>query len=90
MPRAHALRTARASSDLARAERVSTLAADPKALARRAEELFQTLTDAELAAMVKTNVDLQLAARREIANRGLDTNAQWVGFPAAAKLHKVG
>ena len=34
-------------------------------------------------------IDLEMLARQEMANRGLDKDGKWVGFNAAAKIHGV-
>ena len=40
-----------------------------------------------LAAAVRGEVDALALIRRELAQRGLDHNGKWIGFPAAAALH---
>ncbi len=34
-------------------------------------------------------IDLEMLARQEMANRGLGKDGKWVGFDAAAKIHGV-
>ena len=48
---------------------------------------LQTIPDAALAAAVRGEVDALALIRRELAQRGLDHNGKWIGFPAAAALH---
>ena len=45
-----------------------------------------TATDL-LLAIVNGLVDANELARKELAGRGLDQNAIWVGFPAARQIH---
>lgn len=48
---------------------------------------FMQLADAAfLAAVARGEVDLNKVAREELASRGLDHNAKWVGFRAARAL----
>jgi hypothetical protein len=47
-----------------------------------------TYTDL-LVAAANGQVDLLAFAKRELANRGLDQNGQWVGFDNAAKIWKA-
>ncbi len=48
---------------------------------------FIQLADSKiLAAVARGELDLNAIARRELANRGLDRSAKWVGFPAAARI----
>jgi hypothetical protein len=58
-------------------------------LKERARQELQTLPDAVLAALVTGKVDVLELLKKEIAQRGLDNNGKWIGFPAAAKLHGV-
>jgi hypothetical protein len=47
---------------------------------------FLQLASSEvLAAVVRGEVDLNTLASRQLAARGLDSNARWVGFDAAAR-----
>lgn len=42
-----------------------------------------------LAAVARGEIDLNKIAREEMACRGLDLNAKWVGFDKARQIHKV-
>lgn len=42
-----------------------------------------------LAAVARGEIDLNRIAREEMACRGLDQNAKWVGFDRAREIHKV-
>jgi hypothetical protein len=48
---------------------------------------FMQLADARiLAAVARGELDLNVVARRELANRGLDHHGKWVGFAKAAHI----
>ena len=48
---------------------------------------FMQLADARiLAAVARGELDLNAVARRELASRGLDDHATWVGFANAAQI----
>ena len=51
--------------------------------------LFSTTFTSLLVKIAKGQVDAEFYARKELANRGLDLNGNWVGFEAAAKEHKI-
>lgn len=42
-----------------------------------------------LAAVARGEIDLNRIAREEMASRGLDQNAKWVGFDKAREIHNV-
>lgn len=42
-----------------------------------------------LAAAARGEIDLNRLAREELANRGLDTQGQWVGFTQARAAHQI-
>ncbi len=51
------------------------------------EAAFTQLLKTKLIHLMATDrIDLVQLARDEMANRGLGQNAEWIGFPAAAKL----
>lgn len=62
---------------------------------KKAELTFDELAILQLATVrllseaAKGNIDLNAMARRELANRGLDQNGDWVGFPKAAEIHGI-
>lgn len=51
--------------------------------------LFQGVATSILAAVSRGELDLNLLAREELANRGLDKHGEWVGFEAAARIHQA-
>jgi hypothetical protein len=50
---------------------------------------IQLLPSAVLAAVAQGKLDLNLAARHELAGRGQDKAGEWVGFDRAAQIHGV-
>jgi len=42
-----------------------------------------------LVAVANGEIDLNNLARKELANRGLDKQGQWVGFDKANQIHKA-
>ena len=42
-----------------------------------------------LSRIAKGEIDANFYARKELANRGLDLNGNWIGFKAAREEHKV-
>jgi hypothetical protein len=52
-------------------------------------EHLQPLPTELLNAMAKGEVDTQAIAARLMADRGLDLDGKWVGFPAAAQIWGV-
>ena len=51
--------------------------------------ILQLATTRLLSEVAKGNIDLNSMAKRELANRGLDQNGAWVGFPKAAEIHGI-
>lgn len=49
-------------------------------------EHLQPLPTELLLAMAKGEVDMEAIASRLVAERGLDKEGKWVGFPEAARL----
>jgi hypothetical protein len=69
-------------------------ASDLQKYADRSDDLnpqfIFSLTSTQVLCEVLTGeFDLDYCARRELANRGVDGNGQWIGFEQAKKLHKV-
>ena len=52
----------------------------------KASEYLQTFPDDIIAAAARGDIDLNRLAREALASRGLDHNAKWIGFDAAARL----
>jgi len=52
----------------------------------QASEYLQTFPDNIIAAVARGDIDLNRLAIEVLANRGLDHNAKWIGFDAAARL----
>ena len=50
---------------------------------------IQTAASKVLAAVARGEIDLNRIAREEMAARGLDQPAKWVGFDKAREIHKV-
>lgn len=50
---------------------------------------LQTIPSDVLAAAARGDLDLNAIARQELASRGLNWRARWVGFAAAARLAKA-
>ena len=53
------------------------------------EYLFTGINNSILIAAIKGEVDLTKLAKKEMANRGLDLNGEWIGFKAADKVHGI-
>ncbi len=51
--------------------------------------VIQTISSELLAAAARGEVDLNLVAAEELANRGQDKNGKWIGFDKAAKIHNM-
>lgn len=51
--------------------------------------IFSTTSTALLVEALRGNFDLKQLVRRELANRGLNTEGNWVGFDKAAQIHKI-
>ncbi len=54
-----------------------------------ASAYVQTIPSDILAAAARGEIDLNKIARAELANRGLNWQAKWVGFPEAARIAKM-
>ncbi|MBA3673340.1 MAG: hypothetical protein H0W75_00015 [Chitinophagaceae bacterium] len=51
--------------------------------------IFSTTSTALLAEALRGDFDLKQLVRQELANRGLNSEGNWVGFDQAAKIHKM-
>ena len=51
--------------------------------------IFSTTSTALLVEALRGDFDLKQLIRRELANRGLNTEGNWVGFDKAAQIHKI-
>lgn len=51
--------------------------------------IFSLTSNRLLSEAIKGDFDLIYLVRRELANRGLDSNGKWVGFEEAKKIHRV-
>lgn len=51
--------------------------------------LFSMISTQLLCEALRGDYDVMYLLRRELANRGVDENGKWVGFPQASKIHKV-
>ena len=51
--------------------------------------IFSTTATALLVEALRGDFDLKQLIRRELANRGLNTEGNWVGFDKAAQIHKI-
>ena len=51
--------------------------------------MFSTTATALLVEALRGDFDLKQLIRRELANRGLNTEGNWVGFDKAAQIHKI-
>ena len=51
--------------------------------------IFSLTSNRLLSEAIKGDFDLIYLIRREMANRGLDSNGKWVGFDEAKKLHRI-
>lgn len=58
-------------------------------LAGEAAGYLQTFPDRLVAAAARGDLDLTALARQELASRGLNHEARWVGFPEAARIAKL-
>lgn len=48
---------------------------------------LQPIPTSVLTAAVRGDLDLMRLVRAELAARGVDLDGDWIGFPAALKLH---
>jgi hypothetical protein len=51
--------------------------------------IFSTTATVLLIEALRGDFDLKQLVRRELANRGLNTEGDWVGFDKAAQIHKI-
>lgn len=51
--------------------------------------IFSLTSNRLLSEAIKGDFDLIYLVRRELANRGLDSNGKWIGFDEAKKIHRV-
>ena len=51
--------------------------------------LFNGTKTELLVRVVKGEIDLMKLVREQLAQRGVDENGLWVGFPEAKKIHNV-
>ncbi len=51
--------------------------------------IFSLTSNLLLSEAIKGDFDLIYLVRRELANRGLDSNGKWVGFEEAKKIHRI-
>ena len=51
--------------------------------------IFSTTSTALLLEALRGDFDLKQLVRRELANRGLNSEGNWVGFDKAAQIHKI-
>lgn len=51
--------------------------------------IFSTTSTALLVETLRGDFDLKQLVRRELANRGLNAEGNWVGFDKAAQIHKI-
>ncbi len=51
--------------------------------------IFSLTATALLVEALRGDFDIKQLIRRELANRGLNTEGNWVGFDKAAKIHKI-
>ncbi|MES2565496.1 MAG: hypothetical protein V4565_01440 [Bacteroidota bacterium] len=67
---------------------------DPRFYANRKDDdnpsfIFSLTSSKLLAEAIKGDFDLIYLVRRELANRGQDSEGKWVGFDEAAKIHRI-
>ncbi len=68
---------------------------DPKLFANRSDEenpafIFSMTSNKVLSDAIKGEFDLVYMVRRELANRGMDSDGKWVGFEKAKEVHRIG
>lgn len=51
--------------------------------------IFSLTSNQLLSEAIKGDFDLVYLVRRELANRGLDSNGRWVGFNEAKRIHRI-
>jgi len=67
---------------------------DPRFYSNRKDDdnpsfIFSLTSNQLLSEAIKGDFDLIYLVRRELANRGLDSNGRWVGFNEAKRIHRV-
>ncbi len=67
---------------------------DPRFYANRKDDdnpsfIFSLTSNQLLSEAIKGDFDLVYLVRRELANRGLDSNGRWVGFNEAKRIHRI-
>jgi hypothetical protein len=67
---------------------------DPKFYANRKDDdnprfIFGLTSSRLLSEAIKGDFDLIYLVRRELANRGQDSNGKWIGFDEAKKIHRL-
>lgn len=67
---------------------------DPRYYANRKDDdnpsfIFSLTSNQLLSEAIKGDFDLVYLVRRELANRGLDSNGRWVGFNEAKRIHRI-
>ncbi len=77
----------RAEAKVARHNAVKAERALPApARAQNLAGVLQVLSDVQLVGVLSGGIDFEACLRKELADRGLDLNGQWVGFPEAEAL----
>ena len=51
--------------------------------------IFSLTSNRLLSEAIKGDFDLIYLVRKELANRGLDSNGKWIGFEEAKKIHRI-
>lgn len=51
--------------------------------------IFQSTATQLLVEVLKQEFDIEYCVRKELANRGLDRDGKWIGFPKAKKIHRI-
>ena len=77
-----------------KSEQKSRAKFDPRFYEKRKDDenpsyIFSLTSNRLLSEAIKGDFDLIYLVRRELANRGLDSNGKWVGFDEAKKMHRV-
>lgn len=77
-----------------KSEQKSRAKFDPRFFENRKDDdnpsyIFSLTSNRLLSEAIKGDFDLIYLVRRELANRGLDSNGKWVGFEEAKKINRV-
>lgn len=77
-----------------KSEQKSRAKFDPRFYENRKDDdnpsyIFSLTSNRLLSEAIKGDFDLIYLVRRELANRGLDSNGKWVGFDESKKIHRV-